>query len=56
MELDDIRTYCRIVTALKRTINIQREIYALQLDVRKEPLLDRSRTWPRPTPANKIQS
>jgi len=29
MELDDIRTYCRIVTALGKTIDIQREIDAL---------------------------
>jgi len=29
LELDDIRTYCRIVTALKRTIEIQEEINAL---------------------------
>ena len=32
LELDDIRTYCRIVTALKRTIDIQAEIDALYED------------------------
>lgn len=26
LDLDDIRTYCRIVTALERTISIQAEI------------------------------
>jgi len=30
LELDDIRTYCRIVTALKLTIGIQGEINALE--------------------------
>ncbi len=29
LEIDDIRTYCRIVTALKLTLGIQREISAL---------------------------
>jgi len=28
LELDDIRTYCRIVTALQKTIDIQEEIDA----------------------------
>ena len=32
LELDDIRTYCRIVTALKRTIEIQAEIDAVYGD------------------------
>ena len=32
LELDDIRTYCRIVTALKRTIEIQAEIDAIYED------------------------
>jgi hypothetical protein len=30
LDLDDIRTCCRIVTALKLTIGIQREIDALE--------------------------
>jgi len=38
LELDDIRTYCRIVTALKRTIGIQEEIDALYLEIDKHPL------------------
>jgi hypothetical protein len=29
LEIDDIRTYCRIVTALARTIVLQRDIDAL---------------------------
>jgi len=29
LELDDIRTYCRIVTALQRTIAIQSDIDAI---------------------------
>ncbi len=29
LEIDDIRTYCRIVTALARTIDLQRDIDAL---------------------------
>jgi len=35
LELDDIRTYCRIVTALKRTIDIQAEINALYPEIEK---------------------
>lgn len=29
LELEDIRTYCRIVTALQRTIELQQEVDAL---------------------------
>jgi hypothetical protein len=39
LELDDIRTYCRIVTALQKTIDIQTEIDALYPEVEKETLL-----------------
>jgi len=35
LELDDIRTYCRIVTALKQTIDIQGEINALYPGIEK---------------------
>jgi len=35
LELDDIRTYCRIVTAVKRTIDIQTEINALYPEIEK---------------------
>jgi len=35
LELDDIRTYCRIVTALGRTLVIQTEIDALYPGVEK---------------------
>jgi len=35
LELDDIRTYCRIVTALKLTIDIQAEINALYPKIEK---------------------
>jgi hypothetical protein len=35
LDLDDIRTYCRIVTALKRTIDIQGEINALYPEIEK---------------------
>lgn len=38
LELDDIRTYCRIVTALDRTIELQGEIDALYPDVEKETM------------------
>ena len=38
LELDDIRTYCRIVTALNLTLNIQTEIDALYPEVEKETL------------------
>ncbi|MDQ1335715.1 MAG: hypothetical protein QG552_2665, partial [Thermodesulfobacteriota bacterium] len=38
LDLDDIRTYCRIVTALKLTIGIQEEINALYSDIEKEPI------------------
>lgn len=33
LELDDIRTYCRIVTALSRTIELQQEINGLYSEV-----------------------
>jgi hypothetical protein len=36
LEVDDIRTYCRIVTALGRTIELQREIDALYPDAERE--------------------
>ncbi|MDW7761922.1 MAG: type ISP restriction/modification enzyme [Acidobacteriota bacterium] len=36
LELDDIRTYCRIVTALGRTIELQREIDALYPEAERE--------------------
>jgi hypothetical protein len=39
LDLDDIRTYCRIVTALKRTIGIQEEIDALYPEIEKQTLL-----------------
>ena len=39
LDLDDIRTYCRIVTALSVTITIQQRIDALYLDAEKN-LLD----------------
>jgi len=35
LDLDDIRTYCRIVTALKRTIDIQGEIDNLYPEIEK---------------------
>ena len=35
LELDDIRTYCRIVTALARTMEIQQQIDALYPDVER---------------------
>ena len=35
LELDDIRTYCRIATALKRTLEIQEPIDAVYPDVEK---------------------
>jgi hypothetical protein len=38
LDLDDIRTYCRIVTALKQTIDIQTEIDGLYPEVEKETL------------------
>jgi len=38
LELDDTRTDCRIVTALKGTIGIQEEIDALYLEIDKQPL------------------
>ena len=34
--LDDIRTYCRMVTALGRTLTIQRQVDALYPDVEKD--------------------
>lgn len=42
LDLDDIRTYCRIVTALKLTIDIQTEINALYPEIDKQglPLTD----------------
>jgi len=38
LDLDDIRTYCRIVTALKLTIDVQREIDALYPEAEDSPL------------------
>jgi predicted helicase len=38
LELDDIRTYCRIVTALKLTIDIQQEIDALYANVESKTI------------------
>ena len=38
LELDDIRTYCRIVTALKLTIDIQGKIDNLYPEIEKEPV------------------
>jgi hypothetical protein len=38
LELDDIRTYCRIVTALKQTIDIQGEIDALYPEIEEQTL------------------
>ncbi|MFO7599930.1 MAG: hypothetical protein R6X27_08995 [Candidatus Desulfacyla sp.] len=38
LELDDIRTYCRIVTAFNLTINIQGEIDTLYPKIDKQPL------------------
>ncbi len=35
LELDNIRTYCHIVTALKRTMDIQEEIDALFPEIEK---------------------
>jgi len=37
LELDDIRTYCRIVTALQKTIGIQGEIDALCAEIEISP-------------------
>ncbi len=39
LDLDEIRTYCRIVTALKLTIGIEEEINALYSEIEKELLL-----------------
>lgn len=36
LELDDIRTYCRIVTALGRTLEIQRQIDAIYPEVERQ--------------------
>jgi hypothetical protein len=38
LELDDIRTYCRIVTALARTIEIQQKVDALYPDAERSTL------------------
>jgi len=38
LELDDIRAYCRIVTALERTMDIQEEINLLYREIEKETL------------------
>jgi hypothetical protein len=38
LELDDIRTYCRIVTALKLTIDIQQEIDVLYTNVESKTI------------------
>ncbi len=42
LALDDIRTYCRIVTSLKHTLSIQQEIDALysQVESATIPLSD----------------
>ena len=37
--MDDIRRYCRVVTALKKTIEIQKQIDRLYPEVEKEVLL-----------------
>ena len=39
LELDDIRTYCRIVTALGRTIAIQEQLDGLYLEADREPVM-----------------
>ncbi len=39
LTLDDIRTYCRIATALSRTIETQREVDALYSSVEENPLV-----------------
>ena len=39
LELDDIRTYCRIVTALKLTIDIQEKLNGLYPGIEKRVLL-----------------
>lgn len=36
LDLDDIKTYCRIITALHHTIDLQEEIDALYPDVEAE--------------------
>lgn len=36
LELDDIRTYCRIVTALARTMEIQKEINTVYPEVERD--------------------
>ena len=33
LELDDIRTYCRVVTAIERTLAIQKEVDIVYADV-----------------------
>lgn len=38
LELDDIRTYCRIVTSLKHTLSIQQEIDALYIQVESDTI------------------
>lgn len=38
LELDDIRTYCRIVTALGRTIELQSEMDALYPEVERDTI------------------
>ena len=38
LELKDIRTYCRMVTALNLTIDIQREIDILYPDIEKQTI------------------
>lgn len=44
LDLDDIRTYCRVVTALTRTISIQEEIDAVysQVEDKTIPLVEHS--------------
>ena len=38
LELDGIRTYCRIITALEKTIDIRSEIDDLYPEIEKQPL------------------
>lgn len=41
LDINEVRTYCRIVTALKKTIEIQQEIDELYLAVEDDLI-----TWP----------
>ena len=42
LELDDIRTYCRIVTAIGHTLTIQQQIDALYPEADSTPLQEES--------------